>query len=1085
MKILSRVPDFEGGFITKSLESYQIVTRDNDGNILDSVPYDMIEKGAETDLGTIKDCTEDTVIMTDNRELDRLMVNSHLLNKALETGKLEIDEPEEPFISGTFETVLGKVEVEREPDDIRTVLCSPDKVEEDIFYKSIGNKLYTAEVIKPFIGNHRILWYGSERKKRSPKLYKAFGNSVSLTKPTVSTGNAWNQKGGQKPGHKYIDRKEVAPGKYIYLYKMPDGRKQWQNEQGQSVKQPEGQAAEPDMNFTKGDIVKFNGENYAVKEAADNLLVLAGEGKKPIIVNKTNYLQEQRDLQNFRQGDIVSFQGKSSRVKLTTNNFVLMEYEDGGHKLFRKNVELKKVSQGEMRTPETFKQYGIDKKVADVTSGIVTLDEYLMQNHNYKDDPEYKLFLQTSQETGFGRKNDLRQQKFVKTPQGHLSVERRYNPINDDIEISIDGIDNYPVYMNGKKFIAVDAMEDGYIVKDKQGEYFHLPFDELEKERQKELEVQEKKKLKFSFDDKGNIASSEWVKEDENPDMLAKLKQANKDKAEERPKLSIRSKTKTAPVQSQEDKDRVKLEYERTIAEKKQTLDTPAYVTFRQDAENEGFKVMPDLFTAEQTAKVNGVDYKFVRKFDYKTGEVITEQTSGKYNQVEINGKKYDIEGIKGNKVLYKDSEDDFNNSFLDTLGVSSIKSISLDELKEMNGEALFAKTEANKGLVSTKKQTKQLSIDSQTKIPYWTEVVEADQITPSHTYNNGEFVKNNNYSIKAAQNRDYNAKDIEVTEGIKNKPDFDMLDDVHLATSGAPIVNNNYEVYGGNNRSMGIIAHYSSGGNKYKEDLINHAEELGFNPDEIKSMKNPILIRRTDVSAEEANVLGGKTNQSLAKEQSLDDTARAKVQQIKRDENLVNQIHDLFAKVKDPEIDTFNKYIDSDKGIGDEIFNLLRRKDIINANEIRKYTNNNGKPNKEVLKSLMRNLIFGDTGEYFENNLIPENTVKALDMSLGTLMGLTKEQSLQEPINSAIKIIGKYQNYKDKYNNIDEYLNSDIDIFSGSEKVSDKTKAMIKLLEGKPTEVKNKINSYRADMESNMFSDGLSPEEAFKNNFQ
>ena len=81
-------------------------------------------------------------------------------------------------------------------------------------------------------------------------------------------------------------------------------------------------------------------------------------------------------------------------------------------------------------------------------------------------------------------------------------------------------------------------------------------------------------------------------------------------------------------------------------------------------------------------------------------------------------------------------------------------------------------------------------------------------------------------------------------------------------AYSGAPVVNSRGEVIQGNNRTDALKRmydedQYKESAEKYKQYLMDHAEEFGLNPEDIAKMKHPVLVNMVDVSDEEAIRLG------------------------------------------------------------------------------------------------------------------------------------------------------------------------------------------------------------------------------------
>ena len=74
----------------------------------------------------------------------------------------------------------------------------------------------------------------------------------------------------------------------------------------------------------------------------------------------------------------------------------------------------------------------------------------------------------------------------------------------------------------------------------------------------------------------------------------------------------------------------------------------------------------------------------------------------------------------------------------------------------------------------------------------------------------------------------------------------------------GAPLVNQDNVVENGNGRTMAITRAYTTDGDayksssqKYKQYLVEHAEEYGYTREEVEAMQNPVLIRQRDASSD------------------------------------------------------------------------------------------------------------------------------------------------------------------------------------------------------------------------------------------
>lgn len=81
------------------------------------------------------------------------------------------------------------------------------------------------------------------------------------------------------------------------------------------------------------------------------------------------------------------------------------------------------------------------------------------------------------------------------------------------------------------------------------------------------------------------------------------------------------------------------------------------------------------------------------------------------------------------------------------------------------------------------------------------------------------------------------------------------VLSSTTQAIDGPPITTSEYQVVGGNARSMALqLAYASTKHGAYTNALIERAAFFGFNPDRIRAMKAPILVRRLGVNESRGN---------------------------------------------------------------------------------------------------------------------------------------------------------------------------------------------------------------------------------------
>lgn len=139
--------------------------------------------------------------------------------------------------------------------------------------------------------------------------------------------------------------------------------------------------------------------------------------------------------------------------------------------------------------------------------------------------------------------------------------------------------------------------------------------------------------------------------------------------------------------------------------------------------------------------------------------------------------------------------------------------------------------------------------------------IVDATYLQPSHiggVRNSLFFIDEaqpkdrvDNASVMAADRMARDIRPEEITGGV-------------TAYTGSPVINSRGEVIQGNNRSAALRIMYQIPGADatYREYLNQHAEEYGLTAEQINSVKNPVLVRVSDITDNEAIRLGQMTAQ-------------------------------------------------------------------------------------------------------------------------------------------------------------------------------------------------------------------------------
>lgn len=134
-------------------------------------------------------------------------------------------------------------------------------------------------------------------------------------------------------------------------------------------------------------------------------------------------------------------------------------------------------------------------------------------------------------------------------------------------------------------------------------------------------------------------------------------------------------------------------------------------------------------------------------------------------------------------------------------------------------------------------------------------------KIVPAETLiasNIADFGKNENYPEKLQpRDRDRVSMKEQVDDMARNLRPEDLTES-RSVNQGAPLVNQDNVVENGNGRTMAITRAYTTDGDaykassqKYKQYLVEHAEEYGYTREEVEAMQNPVLIRQRDASSD------------------------------------------------------------------------------------------------------------------------------------------------------------------------------------------------------------------------------------------
>lgn len=1052
--LIQKLPDYNGGFITKSIEGARIITRDAEENIIQDIPVNLVKKGIKTNFGKVAEIGDNYVIIQNG--LKPVRADKHLLNVSLHKSK-EVIPPKIKFVeSGTFETPIGNIFINEISDDIRAAITNPDFIKHSathsVFHKSINGKLLKLQVEEPLFKSAYLKSVKVETKSRPIKLFKSTAKIFDISK--TGTGSiAWNAKGGMKPDHKYIERKPNPSGEgYIYLYELPNGKKEWRDKSGEAV-QEQAASKEYKIDYKPGEAIRISGKVGLIKEVSDNFLAVNVEGKM-ITINKAEHLQKLDQQKGFYEGAQIVHEGNKAKIlKLTGALALVQDLKTNRMKV----IEVEQpISKADDVNPKEHRQTMKDK-YSHVYQGYDTED--YAYNLDYEKQPGYNQFWDSAKQENFGRVDELTARKFVKISENETdNITWKYNPETGETDFLINGLQDYPLEYSGKKYFVRNITEDGYSLEDPETHETGLFLAHSDYKSYKQAEYSKEKANTVVEKNAGALGGETVITKKEKISIKPEYTEEQLARFNRKQFGGRWGKAQ----QGKQTAEKIRTENEAAQKKLKEKLDSNEYKQFSGELEERGYKITENAFRAKKEIEVEGRKFKLVKNFDGKT------EIDGATTELKLGNETYAITDITKDKIFY------------DNGGKEESKTV--DELKTINGKNIFEPTRASKGVISNlPSQTFYFGGDDKDNAAGYYEVVEAEELVPSN-FIGGEA--NPNYRIGDAQNRDRTKKQsIAQMQKIKDDPKIWKLMENQSASFGAPIVNQDYNVIAGNGRAVGVIEHYKMGGDKYKVGLLGNVEKLGFDRSEIEKMKTPVLVRRINVENKEAERLGALSNDPdmLAKEES--ETAKGMATRI--DDNTFNKIADMFSSANG-DYASISDYLED---VGPGLVKELVKRKIIPENEQHLFYNlESGKlnaSNKDKVKELLTQSILGDASAHFEkvNNAAREGITKGL----GDIFALKgKEGDLVPHITEAVKLLSKYEAMKGNFKSADDFISQAANDVFEPLNADKKTLALFDLFTGtKPNEMKDKLRQYRMSMEPDMFGEGLKPEEAFDQVFK
>lgn len=229
--------------------------------------------------------------------------------------------------------------------------------------------------------------------------------------------------------------------------------------------------------------------------------------------------------------------------------------------------------------------------------------------------------------------------------------------------------------------------------------------------------------------------------------------------------------------------------------------------------------------------------------------------------------------GVVAKPELYEESQEDVGEMD-DNVEMSKEQKQLYDE---SNGDRDVPESDSESS--TNGKSTKVVTADGKEYNVHY-EVRPESEITAS---NNLDGSVNKDYpSELQPRNRQRVGNLTQVAEIAGNLRPADLAEN-RMLNHGAPLIREDGVVLNGNGRMMAIRTAVKNGTDHgYKQYLIDHAEELGLNPDNIEKVENPVLVKVVDDKLTADDVKAITTDTSGGQRMSASEQAKTDAKKIK-----------------------------------------------------------------------------------------------------------------------------------------------------------------------------------------------------------
>jgi hypothetical protein len=345
-------------------------------------------------------------------------------------------------------------------------------------------------------------------------------------------------------------------------------------------------------------------------------------------------------------------------------------------------------------------------------------------------------------------------------------------------------------------------------------------------------------------------------------------------------------------------------------------------------------------------------------------------------------------------------------------------------------------------------------------RMPAAYRLVEADSLVPSH--NAQSFERNPQYP-EGVQERAYDTSKEAQARVIQQSQSYEPAYTVNSnpdAVNGPPVITPEGVVLGGNSRAMSTQRHYADGGDAYRNYLRQNAESFGFTPEQVDAMEKPVLVRQ--IAAPEGTPalrrLGTELNKSMTGALGVAERA------VSAGKNITPDTLRWAADTLNSEDLTLRELMARH---GQELVSRMVRDGVITDRERPQFVDAASGGLSEEGKSFVERALLGTViDDPRLMDAAPKSVLQKLERSLGAITSFASredEWNILPAIRSAVGELGSIQREGSSV----ELRLGQTDLFGGER--NPVVDALVKALDGKPTEVKAAFDDFARDADENL----------------